>query len=1298
MRKMILLKRIVGITLVVVIMTALFTDIKSESVKADNNYNGSFDINNPPQNEIEKLYYGYNVTGGKDLMEPDALQTTFPIIDPDSDYKKYIKPFTGSEGNGISYYGHNHNEVVNNYITGQIFNAFGDIYMVNAEVSTKFKTEKKVNNAYTEWYEIYTKGINRHFYVVQLAPNEIKQFLSKRFKDDLYSIKNENDAKRLLETYGTHLNTGYQFGGRMIITNYMSSSQESKAYEESMEIGERLQLKYGVQIDENGSFSEEHLTQEITDFDSTSYSCVIYGGDANIPQRVEDLFTYNASLVSVDNAGYYYTKWENSINNDRNLVIIGIPNGAQSIPLWKLLDETKSESANIQQCLVNAYLKMCGDKYEEYEKKYPYLEKEVSKSDKETSVSIESAYIGTLNSYFYNVDIEDFDSSGSHYGIHNHNYIYLKMPINYGSQREQPEYEYQNCTPIDEKRGIFEVVKNTPDNFKIIVKSGDKKKTLIDIPILNDNFEGGMGNEEYPYIIVNKAQFKDIYKNRQAYYKLLSDIDFEGEALSSFGNFSGELDGNYCSLHDFTINDTENWGLFGINTGTIKNLKVYNAGTSLNTDGFSEGGVNYSEDYKNNKNNGNTKRFETNAICSKNAGLICAENKGTITNCSLSEIYIRNVIRNNYDYIQNFCADISVGIVSGTCSGKISQCLVKDCKILNAYLNDSGKSIDVGTYSGGIVGSLKGGEVDACIYDSGSKGTIMSLSVNEYENGNPTPSGNTINAYSAGISGLCIENSTVKRCYSYVRVISDEKAYQAIDADYIILDHFESKRVDNRHALRSASMICDVNVSLNSEDNYVYTADATKLEYACITPTTNGKIRNDKNFYKNLGYFSTKKINNKEDFNSMNYQNTCIRYADDTMSHFTQILETDRRNYIKIKEEVSEKGGMPDCYNGERYLPYNINIRIQFGDDSVEDLKIFRMYVKDNNGFNNLIPLNLKLYANNGENYNVEIYPYADDKIQLKKNIKIINNDLDYIRIKTDEKDKYTIYYDEIQDYFDSWNADKIDLYKVMTDGQELKIEQEDDKKAVSVNGNIDNISYGENLVEVSYITSRDVKKAKYILNVKKRDITSMEIIKAPFRTVYAVNSDEKINLQGIEVLLKYSEGEDKVVSTPEDIKKFEIIGSVSSIGDNTVYLSYGNYNNTVELVLQGEENKDMKQSTNEVTIIPEPTNILTPEPTEVAKPTEMLEPTTIPEPSPIPEPIPSPATSHVIPIVLSIFGVLACTVAIVFGTKYLKNKNDKLHKSTHIEEKDNELNDELIKDSVNYHEPEEKNSTDNVD
>ena len=40
--------------------------------------------------EYEKLYYGYNVTSGKSLLEQDALQTTNPIIDPSSDYSKYI--------------------------------------------------------------------------------------------------------------------------------------------------------------------------------------------------------------------------------------------------------------------------------------------------------------------------------------------------------------------------------------------------------------------------------------------------------------------------------------------------------------------------------------------------------------------------------------------------------------------------------------------------------------------------------------------------------------------------------------------------------------------------------------------------------------------------------------------------------------------------------------------------------------------------------------------------------------------------------------------------------------------------------------------------------------------------------------------------------------------------------------------------------------------------------------------------------------------------------------------------------
>jgi len=131
----------------------------------------------------------------------------------------------------------------------------------------------------------------------------------------------------------------------------------------------------------------------------------------------------------------------------------------------------------------------------------------------------------------------------------------------------------------------------------------------------------------------NEDEFMQIKNNPSGKYCLMSDIDFS--KISSWGNFTfnGELNGNCNSINNLTINNTINSGMYALfyrNNGKIENLNINNVDI-------------------NKKNVSN--------VC----GLV-SNNRGTITNCSLSG----TIIGGSY----------TAGLVSSNESGTITDCSV----------------------------------------------------------------------------------------------------------------------------------------------------------------------------------------------------------------------------------------------------------------------------------------------------------------------------------------------------------------------------------------------------------------------------------------------------------------------------------------------------------------------------------------------------------------------------------------------------------------------------------------------
>ena len=124
-----------------------------------------------------------------------------------------------------------------------------------------------------------------------------------------------------------------------------------------------------------------------------------------------------------------------------------------------------------------------------------------------------------------------------------------------------------------------------------------------------ESFAGGTGTEEDPYQIANGAQlaylaqFVNSDSNNDCARKcfvLTADIDLNGQQWEAIGkggrnsaDFSGTFDGQYHKIinlyHHYTGDDYTRNGLFGVVSGTVKNLLIIDADIVSNDDALNAG-------------------------------------------------------------------------------------------------------------------------------------------------------------------------------------------------------------------------------------------------------------------------------------------------------------------------------------------------------------------------------------------------------------------------------------------------------------------------------------------------------------------------------------------------------------------------------------------------------------------------------------------------------------------------------------------------------------------------------------
>lgn len=236
--------------------------------------------------------------------------------------------------------------------------------------------------------------------------------------------------------------------------------------------------------------------------------------------------------------------------------------------------------------------------------------------------------------------------------------------------------------------------------------------------------------EGYQYIYT-KEQFLDIKKDLSGNYLICERIDLKKLVWESGLTFSGIIDGtkdcNIITGWSMIQNGTGNFGLFGVNTGTIKNLTVDDfAITSNDPDATGtlyaglicaiNNGIIDNVKIVNSKSIIDLGSMSHDSSSYVHCGLICGINTGSIKNSSIVSSTSSVYVGTKYQDAQGF-----VGLLVGkTTSGNISNIDIRDCNldsIAKADIKTGAFGIETGhgrprLYVGKVIGYALGTIID----------------------------------------------------------------------------------------------------------------------------------------------------------------------------------------------------------------------------------------------------------------------------------------------------------------------------------------------------------------------------------------------------------------------------------------------------------------------------------------------------------------------------------------------------------------------------------------------------------
>lgn len=1092
----------------------------------------------------EYIGYGYNVTKGKAISEPDALNLTAPILDLTNDtLRNNIRTFESSQTTYESNSSTSARNIAEQY--GKLLSGGvdGKIAIVSLGINGKFNTVNSFQEIQKEEYSYYSIYVKNNTIVLQLDEDVIRTLLNSSFQNALYNVNSIASAKNLYEKYGTHLLRGYIEGGIFEMTNYFASDEYNYVKENSVSFAG--QVSAGMSANNVGadfSFNQTYASKDNNAHAINQYKCTTYGGRTFPGLTIDQAFTYYETAFE---AGYIYQLWTDSINDDVNLVIVDVPQSSPLMPLWELLP-SDSEYNDARAYLTQAYSEICDTAYTKFNNEFP------------------SIYPTDINEDL-NDDIEglpEVDELGYDYSLLQDNGTYLnsyvscelnnteRYEVEAGSQlsfdAEGSELIGRKITYSTQQNSLFSSFDTETGNFKL--SSSAKSGTYFEINVycdgvllgrlsfkVADAFSGGDGSEENPYLIANRDNLIKLTKDSSLWgsnyhYKLVGNIDLDGEEINMIGTtsnpFKGTFDGNYYTISNARIKlvNDKSIGLFGTNSGTIRNVYFENDESRYkndfrnylvdNTTNFkyffenagglvgynTSSGVIENVHLKNlnlklEYNNTNSNVSSGSTILSM--GGICGKNEGKITSSTLTN---SNLMARG-DYINN----VNCGGIVGFNESKapISKCVVDDCSIYSRSGIQTSDYVHF-AYAGGIVALTNEGNVENCLVKdidgnerNEKEGRIISLARGTEGNRNLASCAGGLVGFIEGVSSKIITSvafdvATIKSNYAILNGAAP--ADNIRERCGILIGFFYM----NSSPSELASYINNV---------YVESQPNTPIAQSYNTSECSGI--DGLNIVTNLTYNSL----SSSFIPSIWINDGGLPYID-----FVSLQE-DKSQYIFDYTYANLT-----FYVGDAFTVGGLEVKTYLSNG--ETIEIDNYYV-DSSDFRSDVP---------GE-YEISIYVY--DVVETYK-VKVI--DPKQIELKLVKEPTRT-------DYFvgEEFDPSGIELNVVKENGDVISLDEND------ITYTKNKFVEGVNTIKISYGTL----SLNYQVIAKPRIVSSIEIVELPNTLDYEVGVTN-LDLTGLKVKVNFEDGGNEIVN--ENDPNLDVIFTQVYSGENTVVVTYNSY------------------------------------------------------------------------------------------------------------------------------------------
>lgn len=739
----------------------------------------SANSNNFIDNENTYFGYGYDITSGKSLSDAAGYKMQNPILDIDSKLYSNIKDISNnSTANVSNIVADSAQSFAEQYSSKFSSNFNFQINATNINVNSMFAGLNVTNNSASERFEMYFQDITVGTKVLQMELDEIQKKLSSKFISDIKSINNIDDAKSIIEKYGTHLMTGFTYGGRLEIMNYQQTTSTTKDLYEN----NSLEAKINTAINKNSvgslfSFNDSFELTENNSIQNSYYTFRSLGGEALSALSIDDLFTYHTSLTG---GGYFeIDKWSASINNKENLGVIGIPS-YKTYSIYELLPTT-SEFSLARSLLLSAYTIACADRYTEFANEYPTL-------PNASTGFITPEYMNVYGIYEENDQNIKYTKSTDLDYVEIDSTIYLDTYDTIAFEKKEWKTKSPYVTIIDSRNGIFKLNGFYNTNFTLDLYSNDELMYTKTLYFKSEKYSGGSGSSDNPFKLSSVSDLNSLKWNVDDYsmhFELTNDINCEGINLTPIGTklapFSGSINGKGCSIYNFNLieQNVESFGLFSYNSGTISNLKV--------------GKVDYNTTLSLSISNSSDTNFSIGALVGVNTGIIsdCTVNYANIfLSSSLSTSHDVNIgglagrsdgylseisscMINDLIIESDITADVSKNVVTSNVGGlagyisyaNIKNCIVFDIVEISSVFNVKKSNVTVNSNVGGLVGIADFSIIETCIsiYDNS---TIFSV-INE-NNNKPT-----ISTFKSNFFGVLNESYCFNLFYQVNTIVEE---------------------------------------------------------------------------------------------------------------------------------------------------------------------------------------------------------------------------------------------------------------------------------------------------------------------------------------------------------------------------------------------------------------------------------------------------------------------------------------------------------------------------------------------